>query len=259
MPRKFSITLKMKKSVIITGGTTGIGKATAVAFAEKGYNVVVTSRNPQKETEILAYIKEQTGAEACFFTLNVDDEQAVKSVIEKVVEKFGKLDVMVNNAAQYNSPVPLAEVETSEFKKMIDTNILGLFYGMKYAIASMLKTGGGSVVNLASIAGANGFERAAAYSSTKHAVVGLTKSAALDYATQGIRINAIAPGVVRTDILNAAIESGMATDESFGEVLPIKRTVLPEEIAGGIVFLASDDCKGMTGNILFVDGGYNAK
>ena len=248
----------MKKTVIITGGTTGIGKATAIAFGKKGYNVVVTSRKAEKEAEILSIIK-QTGAEAAFYHLDVTNEQAVARLIDDVVAKFGKLDTIVNNAGIALGSALLADSEADNLKKMLDTNVMGVFYGMKYAIKAMLKTGGGSIVNLASIAGANGLLYTAPYCATKHAVVGLTKAAAIDYATQGIRINAIAPGAVKTEVLQDSIDSGTFTDESIAAIHPMKRMGTTEDIANGIVFLASDDCPFMTGSILFVDGGYNAQ
>lgn len=249
----------MKKTVIITGGTTGIGKATAIAFGKKGYNVVVTSRDSNKEAEILSTIK-ATGADVTFFQLDVTNEESVKELIEKTVKQYGKLDTIVNNSGIAGDQSGFLADSTSEnFKSVLDTNVLGVFYGMKYAIESMLKTGGGTVVNLASIAGLNGLYYSAQYCASKHAVVGLTKAGAVEYATQGIRINAIAPGAIKTDILQNAINSGSYTEESIAAIHPMKRMGTPEDIANGILFLASDDCPFMTGTILSVDGGYNAQ
>lgn len=249
----------MKKTVIITGGTTGIGKATAIAFGKKGYNVVVTSRKANKEAEIIPVIV-ATGATAAFYQLDVTDEQAVAKLIDDVVTKFGKLDVLVNNAGISGEQSGLLADATGEnLRALFNTNILGLFFGMKYAIKAMLKTGGGSVVNLASIAGLNGLLSSAHYCASKHAVVGLTKAGAVEYATQGIRINAIAPGAIKTDILQNAINGGSYSEESIAAIHPMKRMGTPEDIANGIVFLASDDCPFMTGSILSVDGGYNAQ
>ncbi|MDI1321222.1 MAG: glucose 1-dehydrogenase [Algoriphagus sp.] len=248
----------MKKTVIITGGTTGIGKATAIAFGKKGYNVVVTSRIANKESEIVADIK-ITGAEAAFYQLDVTDEQAVAKCIDHVVTRFGKLDTIVNNAGIALGAALLADSESEDLKQMLDTNVMGVFYGMKYAIKAMLKTGGGSIVNLASIAGANGLLYTAPYCASKHAVVGLTKGSAIDYATHGIRINAIAPGAIKTDIIQGAIDTGAYSEESIAAIHPMMRLGDAEDIANGIVFLSSDDCLFMTGTILFVDGGYNAK
>lgn len=249
----------MKKTVIITGGTTGIGKATAIAFGKKGYHVVVTSRREGREAEIIAAIKE-TGANATFYTVDVTNEKAVAGLIDDVATKYGKVDVMVNNAGIAGDPGNFLANSTSEnFTALFETNVLGLFYGMKYAIQSMLKTGGGSVINLASIAGLNGLPYSAQYCASKHAVVGLTKATAVEYATQGIRVNAIAPGAIKTDILQNAINSGSYSEESIAAIHPMKRMGTPEDIANGIVFLASDDSPFMTGTILSVDGGYQAQ
>jgi NAD(P)-dependent dehydrogenase (short-subunit alcohol dehydrogenase family) len=248
----------MKKTVIITGGTTGIGKATAIAFGKKGYNVVVTSRNASKKTNILSALKE-TGIEAMFYQLDVTDERAVAKLIDDVVKRFGKLDAIVNNAGVAVGASLLADSEADHLKQMLDTNVMGVFYGMKYAIKAMLKTGGGSVVNLASIAGANGLLYTAPYCASKHAVVGLTKGGAIDYAMQRIRINAIAPGAIKTDIIQGAIDAGAYSEEGIAAIHPMKRLGTVEDVANGIVFLSSDDCPFMTGTVLFVDGGYNAQ
>ncbi len=248
----------MQKTVIITGGTTGIGKATAILFAKNGYNVVVTSRNANKEAEVLKDF-EKNGASVTFFSLDVTSEEQVKIVIEKTVEKFGKLDSIVNNAGISLGNALLADTESDELKQMLETNVMGVYYGMKHAIKAMLKTGGGTIVNLASIAGLNGLVSTAQYNASKHAVVGLTKGAALDYATQGIRVNAVAPGAIKTDILKSAIASGTYDVSGIEALHPMKRLGEVEDIAKGIYFLASDENQFMTGTILSIDGGYNAK
>jgi len=248
----------MKKTVLITGATTGIGKATAFAFGNKGYNVVFTSRN-QARGEAFSKELSDKGVENTFLELDVTNEEAVKTVVEKAVAKYGKLDALVNNAGVALGSVLMADATTEDLKQMLDTNVMGVFYGMKYAIKEMLKTGGGAIVNLASIAGHNGLLYTAQYCASKHAVVGLTKGAAIDYATMGIRINAIAPGATKTDILQGSIDIGAYSEESIAAIHPMKRMGTPKEIANGIVFLASDDCPFMTGTTLFVDGGYNAQ
>lgn len=247
------------KTVIITGATTGIGKATALAFAKGEYNVVITSRNQVRGEETIKEIK-ATGAEVSFMVLDVTNEQEFAKVIDDVVAKYGKLDAIVNNAGISGEQAGfLADSSTENFKSVLDTNVMGLFYGMKYAIRAMLKTGGGSIVNLASIAGANGIPYVAQYCASKHAVVGLTKASAVEYATQGIRINAIAPGAIKTDILKAAIDAGSYSEESIAAIHPMKRLGTPEDIANGILYLASDASTFMTGTVLFVDGGYSAQ
>jgi NAD(P)-dependent dehydrogenase (short-subunit alcohol dehydrogenase family) len=248
----------MKKTVIITGGTTGIGKATAVKFAQNNFNVVVTSRNAAKEPELKEEFKQQ-GLEVYFEVLDVTDEKQVKEVIEKTVAKFGKLDVIVNNSGISLGNAVLADTESGELKQMLDTNVMGVYYGMKYAIKEMLKTGSGAIVNLASIAGINGLYATAQYNASKHAVVGLTKGAAIDYAQQGIRINAVAPGAIKTDILKNAIASGTYDVSSIEAIHPMNRLGEVEDIANGIFFLASEENKFLTGTILTIDGGYNAR
>ncbi len=248
----------MKKTVIITGGTTGIGKATALHFAKNGYNVVVTSRNADKEAAVLSEFKEN-GVEVTFYPLDVTHENQVESVIIKTVEKFGKLDSIVNNSGISLGNALLGETVADDLKQMLETNVMGVYYGMKYAINAMLKTGGGTIVNLASIAGLNGLYATAQYNASKHAVVGLTKGAAIDYATKGIRINAVAPGAIRTSIFQGAIDSGMYKIEDIEGIHPMNRLGEVEDIAKAIFFLASDENSFMTGTILNIDGGYNAK
>lgn len=248
----------MKKTVIITGGTTGIGKATALHFAKNGYNVVITSRNSNKEASVIADFK-QNGADITFLPLDVTNEEQVKSVIETTVKKFGKLDSIVNNSGISLGNAVLAETESNDLKQMLETNVMGVYYGMKYAIIEMLKTGGGTIVNLASIAGLNGLYATAQYNASKHAVVGLTKGASIDYAQQGIRVNAVAPGAIKTDILKNAIASGTYDVSSIEAIHPMNRLGEVEDIAKAIYFLASDENTFMTGTILNIDGGYNAK
>ena len=249
---------KSRKTVIITGGTTGIGKATAIKFAENNYNVVITSRDAKKETVVKNEFKAK-GLEVDFQVLDVRNEGQVEALIKETVAKYGKLDVMVNNSGISLGNAVLAETESDDLKQMLDTNVMGVYYGMKYAIKEMLKTNGGSIVNLASIAGLNGLYATAQYNATKHAVVGLTKGAAIDYAQQGIRINAVAPGAIKTDILQNAIDAGAYDVSGIEAIHPMNRLGRPEDIANGIFFLASDENKFITGAILSIDGGYNAK
>lgn len=248
----------MKRTIIITGGTTGIGKATALHFAKNDWNVIITSRSEEKGHAFVAEAHSE-GLEMTFFTLDVTNEQQFALVIEQSVAKFGKLDSIVNNSGISLAAAPLADTETEDFKQQIETNILGVYYGMKYAIRAMLKTGGGTIVNLASIAGINGLPYTAQYVATKHAVVGLTKATAQDYATQGIRINAVAPGAIKTDILRNAIEAGAYDEKSIAAIHPMNRMGEVEDIALAIYYLASPDNHFLTGTILNVDGGYSSK
>jgi NAD(P)-dependent dehydrogenase (short-subunit alcohol dehydrogenase family) len=248
-----------KKTVIVTGGSTGIGKATAITFAKKGYNVVISGRNEDKGKQAAQEIA-GNGTACVFVKTDIRKEEDVIHLIDETVKTFGKLDVIVNNAGIAGDQSGfLADSTAENLRNLFDTNVLGLFFGMKYGIKAMLETGGGSVVNLASIAGANGLPYAAQYGASKHAVVGLTKAAAVEYATQGIRINAIAPGAIKTEILRDALDSGSYSEESIAALHPMNRMGKVEDIANGIAYLASDEAAFMTGNILFVDGGYQAK
>ncbi|WP_005037746.1 glucose 1-dehydrogenase [Holophaga foetida] len=243
---------------LITGGATGIGKATAKKLAAKGITVVISGRRKEigaaavKEIQAVA-----TGAaEVRFIQNDVADESAVKAMIDQIVAEFGRLDMAVNNAGIYNEAATLDQSDTQKFRAMIEVNVMGVYYSMKYEIAQMLKQGGGSIVNLASIAGLNGFQWTGTYVGTKHSVVGLTKSAALDHAAQGIRINAVAPGAIRTDIIADQIkidEPGLAAAH------PIGRIGEPEEIANGIAWLLSEEASFVVGHILNIDGGFQAK
>ncbi|MFN3661571.1 SDR family NAD(P)-dependent oxidoreductase [Yoonia sp.] len=243
---------------LITGGASGIGKATAKKLAGKGITVVISGRREDigaravKEIEAVA-----TGdAQVRFIKNDVTDEAAAEALIDRIVSEFGRLDMAVNNAGLYNEAASIDESDTQKFRDMIEVNVLGLYYDMKYEIAQMKKQGRGAIVNLGSIAGLNGVPMTGAYVGTKHAVVGLTKSSALDHAAEGIRINAVAPGAIRTDIIAAQIE---ADEAGLAAMHPIGRLGQPEEIANGIVWLLSDESSFVVGHVLSIDGGYQAR
>jgi len=247
----------MAKTILITGGTTGIGRCTAYKFGRNGYNVAFTSRSEERGKKFETELRE-AGIEASFFQLDVTDEAAVKATIDGVVARYGAMQTIVNNAGIAGETKLLADNSTDNFREMIETNVMGLYYGMKYAIRYYLTVGGGRIVNLASIAGLNGIPYAVQYCATKHAVVGLTKGAAVEYASKNIRVNAVAPCAVKTDILRTAIESGTYDEASMGAMNPINRMGEPDEIAGAIYFLASDDASLVNGAILCADGGFSA-
>ena len=176
----------MSKTVLITGGTTGIGKQTAIVLGQRGWNIAFTSRNKERGLQFEKELKEMN-IKATFYQLDVTDEEAVKNVIDTVIKDYGKMDCIVNNAGIAGENKLFADCSTENFRSMIETNVMGVYYGMKYAIRYYLKTGGGNIVNLASIAGLNGIPYAAQYGATKHAVVGLTKAVAVEYADKNIR------------------------------------------------------------------------
>lgn len=248
---------------LITGGATGIGKAVARKLVARGVTVVMTGRRQNvgeaavKEIEAAA----REGAQVRFIQNDVTDETAVKGLIDQVVAEFGRLDYAVNNAAISNETANMVQSSSDNYRDMVNTNILGVYYSMKYELTHMVQQGSGAIVNLASIAGLNGIPYAGPYASTKHAVVGLTKSSALDHATQGIRVNAVAPGAIKTDIIAAQLEGG---DQNYNEASisamhPMNRLGQPEEVANAICWLLSDEASFVTGHVLNVDGGFQAK
>ncbi|MBN6110586.1 SDR family NAD(P)-dependent oxidoreductase [Xanthomonas bonasiae] len=248
---------------LITGGATGIGKAVARKLVARGVTVVMTGRRQAvgeaavKEIEAAA----REGAQVRFIQNDVTDETAVKGLIDQVVAEFGRLDYAVNNAAISNETANMVQSSSDNYRDMVSTNILGVYYSMKYELTHMVQQSSGAIVNLASIAGLNGIPYAGPYASTKHAVVGLTKSSALDHATQGIRVNAVAPGAIKTDIIAAQLEGG---DQNYNEASisamhPMNRLGQPEEVANAICWLLSDEASFVTGHVLNVDGGFQAK
>jgi NAD(P)-dependent dehydrogenase (short-subunit alcohol dehydrogenase family) len=248
---------------LITGGASGIGKSVALKLVSGGTSVVISGRRQDlgKQAELEISAVSISGAQVRFIHNDVSDESAVKSMIESIIAEFGRLDMAVNNAGISNETGTLVQSSSQKYRAMIDTNILGVYFCMKYEIAQMLKQGKGSIVNLASIAGLNGIQWAGPYASTKHAVGGLTKSSALDHAQQGLRINGVAPGAIKTDIIAKQLAGG---DENYNEASiaamhPMNRLGRPEEVANAICWLLSDEASFVTGHILNVDGGFQAK
>ncbi len=244
---------------LVTGATSGIGEATARTFAKRGVKVVVSGRRIELGEKVAASIRSEDGGDAIFLQADVGSEAAVQNLIDKTIEHYGRLDYGVNNAAIAIETSELAECASDKFQQMLQTNVMGVFWCMKYQIKQMLKQGNGSIVNLASIAGLNGIPWVSTYSATKHAVVGLTKSAALDYATQNIRINAVAPGAIKTDIIEQQIDMGTYNEEMIVAMEPMGRMGKAQEIANGVTWLCSDEASFVTGTILSIDGGFNAK
>ena len=247
-----------QKVAVITGGATGIGKSTAILLASKGIKVVISGRREAVGQKAIEEIRAQ-GGDAAFIAADVDNETQVGQMIGFAVKKYGRLDLAVNNAGISNETKTIGDSDPAKFQAMLQTNVMGVYLCMKYEIQQMLKNGGGSIVNLASIAGLNGIPYAGPYAATKHAVVGLTKSGALDYATQNIRINAVAPGAIKTDIIAGSIAQGQYDEATISAMHPMARMGNPEEIAHGIAWLLSDEASFVTGHILNIDGGFQAK
>jgi NAD(P)-dependent dehydrogenase (short-subunit alcohol dehydrogenase family) len=244
---------------LVTGATSGIGEATARTLARRGVKVVVSGRRLDLGEEVAASIQSEDGCDAIFLQADVSSETAIHDLVEQTIEHYGRLDYGINNAAIAIETSKLAECDSDKFQQMLQTNVMGVFWCMKYQIEQMLKQGNGSIVNLASIAGLNGIPWVSTYSATKHAVVGLTKSAALDYATQNIRINAVAPGAIKTDIIEQQIAMGTYDEQMIVAMEPMGRMGKAQEIANGIAWLCSDEASFVTGEILSIDGAFNAK
>ena len=236
---------------LVTGGTSGIGRETAVLFAKAGVKVVVAGRREPEGQETVDLVR-AAGSDGLFVKADVSKASEVDALIQKVVERFGRLDVAFNNAGMDGEQVPLHEQDIDKATMLFDVNIKGVFYCMKFEIEQMLKTGGGAIVNTSSIFGLNGYPGWSLYSATKHAVTGMTKAAALDYAKRGIRVNAVGPGPVETPLL----AKGTGGDpHSYAAFVPMGRIGQPEEIADPVVWLLSDEARYVTGHTLPVDGG----
>jgi len=243
------------KVAIVTGGGTGIGRATALAIAKAGAAVVIGNRGAKSGEEVVRAV-EQAGGRAVFQATDVGKPDDVKSLVQRAVNEFGRLDLAFNNAGAEGEQVPLHEQDIDKASLLFDVNIKGVFYCMKFEIEEMLKTGGGAIVNTSSIFGLNGYAGWSLYSATKHAVTGMTKSAALDYAQRGIRVNAVGPGPVETPLLT----KGTGGDpHSYASFVPMGRIGQPEEIADPVVWLLSEEAKYVTGHTFPVDGGVCAQ
>ena len=243
---------------LVTGGTSGIGKATAKILAAKGATVIISGRRETEGAQVVEEIR-AAGGNGRFVRCDVRDETAIKSMIEGIVAENGRLDWAANCAAVSLEMKPLADSDGEIFQTMVDINLMGLYHTMKYEIRQMLHQGGGSIVNISSVAGVKGAPFFAPYAATKFGVVGMTKSAALEYATQHIRINAVAPGGVRTELLEGLFAMGQFDEAAAAAMHPVKRIGEPEEIAHGIAWLLSNEAAFVTGHVLSIDGGLNAQ
>lgn len=243
------------KVAIVTGGGSGIGEAAAVAMARAGAAVIIGGRDAGKGERVVEVVR-RSGGQAVFQPTDVSDPAQVKALVDRTVAEFGRLDIAHNNAGVDGEQVPLHEQDIDAASVLFDINIKGVFYCMKYEIDQMLKTGGGAIVNTSSIFGLNGYPGWSLYTAAKHAVTGMTKAAALDYATQNIRINAVGPGPVETPLL----ANGTGGDpHSYAAFVPMGRIGQPDEIADAVVWLLSDEARYVTGHTLPVDGGVCAQ
>jgi NAD(P)-dependent dehydrogenase (short-subunit alcohol dehydrogenase family) len=243
-----------QKVAIVTGGSSGIGRATAIALAKLGVKVVIAARRSEEGEETVLLIKE-AGSDGIFVKTDVANEDEVKSLVEKTINKYDRLDYAVNNAGVGEKMRSLTDQTSYTFDQIMNVNVKGVWLSMKYEIPEMIRTGGGSIVNMSSGAGVVGFPQMAIYIASKHAVLGLTKSAALEYAKSGIRINAVAPGGVETEMLDQTVGENHQFLETFKSMHPIGRIGNPEEIANAVVWLLSDKASFVLGHTLLVDGG----
>lgn len=246
------------KVVLVTGGTSGIGRVTAEAFAAEGAKVIVSGR---REPEGLAVVEgiRKAGGEATFVRADVSKEDDVRQLVAKTVAKYGRLDVAFNNAG-VEWMGALTDATEADYRRVFDANVWGVLAAMKYEIPELLKAGGGAIVNTSSVAGHVGLVGASVYIASKHAVEGLTKTAALEYAKQGIRITAVAPAAIATDMIDRFV-GGEHTDQGKGlaAMHPVGRMGRSEEVAAAVLYLASDAAKFVTGVSLPVDGGWLAQ
>jgi NAD(P)-dependent dehydrogenase (short-subunit alcohol dehydrogenase family) len=260
--RRMIMTTLVGKVALVTGGTSGIGKATAIAFAQNGAKVVIAGRR-QPEGEAVVQEILAAGGDAIFVKTDVGDEAQVKTLVEKAIATYGKLDIAFNNAGiEGEFGISTAEQTTEHYQQVFDINVKGVLLSMKHEIPAMLTNGGGSIINTASVMSTVALPGAGIYVASKHAVLGLTKSAALEYAQKGVRVNAISPGGVETEMMQRAAgtpEEELAGRTFFRDRHPVGRFATPEEIAATVVFLASPGSAFVTGANLLADGGWTVQ
>lgn len=242
------------KVAFVTGGASGIGRATALAFARAGASVVVADISEQGAQETVRLI-EDLGRRALAVRCDVTNAEDVRAALDRTIEVFGRLDAAFNNAGVEQAPMATADIPEAEWDRVIAVNLRGVFLCMKYEIPLMLRQGGGAIVNTSSGAGIKGFRDGAAYVAAKHGVVGLTRSAALDYVSQNIRINAVCPGITSTPMIERIIGGDDVMRAQFVAQEPSGRMARPEEIANAVVWLCSDAASFVVGHALVVDGG----
>jgi NAD(P)-dependent dehydrogenase (short-subunit alcohol dehydrogenase family) len=243
------------KVALVTGGTSGIGKVTAIEFARAGAKVVVSGRREKEGAEVVRHIK-KLGGDAAFVRADVAKNADVEAMVKLAVDKFGKLDIAFNNAG-VEWIGPLDQATEAEYRRVFDINVWGVLNSMRHEIPAMLKNGGGAIVNTSSVVGHVGFPQVSIYNGSKHAVEGLSKSVALEFAKQNIRINTVAPGPIATEMWDRVAGGGVG--DEITKIVPAGRTGTSEEIAAAVLYLASDAAKFTTGTSLVVDGGIIAK
>ena len=241
------------KIVIITGGNSGIGKAAAILFAQEGTKVMVADLSDSLDTELAETVK-QSGGEVSFVKVNVTKLGDIENMIEQAIDRWGRFDILVNSAGVLGPRIRTEKYPEEDFDKIMDVNVKGLWHCMKVALRYLVEQRSGNIVNIASVAGHLGMVGHIAYAASKHAVVGMTKTAAIEFAKHGIRINAVCPGFTQTPMLEGA-DTDAAYLEALQYATPMKRFGKPEEIASAILYLAANDASFITGQSIIVDGG----
>jgi len=242
--------------VMITGALAGIGRATAVAFAKSGHRVMVSGRR-EHAGQALANELKDLGAEVEFVKADVRNEADIRDLVDRTVERFGSLDVAVNNAGVEGTPGPVWEQTPQSYADIFDTNVLGTLLSIKHELRVMKAQGAGSIINISSTMGERGGANLALYTASKHAVEGLTKSAALEAAAFGVRVNAVAPGPTDTAMLDR-LTGAPEKKAAFYAAVPLKRGARPDEIANAVLFVGSEQASFITGQIIRVNGGKTA-
>ncbi|MBH8605409.1 glucose 1-dehydrogenase [Thermoactinomyces sp. CICC 10522] len=245
------------KVALVTGGGSGIGRATSLAFAKKGAKVVIAGRTREKIVETQEMIK-NLGGEAIAVQADVSAEEQVREMIQTTIDQFGRINFACNAAGIGGKLAPTADVTEEDFDRTLAINLKGVWLCMKYQIRQMLKQGSGAIVNISSINGLDGTPNAAIYSASKSGVVSLTKSAALEYAKSNIRINAICPGAVHTPMLEQVFNITGVTPSQYESKIPMNRIGDPNDIAHSVTWLCSDETSYITGHIMVIDGGVSA-
>ena len=244
------------KVAVVTGGASGIGRATSLAFAKQGAKVAVVD---WKENDEMVDLIKDLGSEAIFIKCDVSKAEEVKAMVAKVIAAFGRLDYAFNNAGIEGTQANTFDCTEQNWDKTIGVNLKGIWLCMKYEIPELLKQGKGAIVNCASVAGLIGFAGLPAYVASKHGVVGLTKTTALEYAKLGIRVNAVCPGVIQTPMIDRLTGKTKEAIEQFTGLEPMGRFGLPEEIANAVVWMCSDEASFVTGHAMTADGGFVAQ
>jgi NAD(P)-dependent dehydrogenase (short-subunit alcohol dehydrogenase family) len=246
------------KVAIVTGGTSGIGRAAAVAYAREGAKVVVAGRRAAEGEETVGLLRAR-GGDGFFVTTDVSKSAQVKELVERTMQKFGRLDFAFNNAGIEQEPTPFLEQDEETYDRVMDINVKGVWLSMRHEIPAMLKSGGGAIVNTSSVAGVVAFPGIEVYAASKHAVIGLTKSAAAEYGKQGIRINAVLPAAIETDMYRRFVGDKAENHTTMTAMHPIGRIGKSEEIADAVIWLSSSKSSFVIGHSLLVDGGFTAQ